>query len=310
VVPIVRSKVIRDTGSYESGETLPNLDRLLDRTLTDIAHCHESRERSSRSFDSLWEKVCRTLKRKKNAANYELWKRSAVIKNGPEFRKLDEKVAAACASAHEAAEKDGQSGPKHINLEEFETLRRERAALKPKAAVTVDDLLEVAIAYWIEAKDARNFGDDTRALHALIKCSLHIGMALSPKTESESKSEAGARNGQGVRQQIADIATTVLKDIRVDVNMRDPSHLLGTVGTLMQKDPEHSKVLMIYNKRITTGKKVKTSLKDRLPETLLKWVTSGNPPYPELSQAYRSVLDKAASLKSKAPNRNRCQANS
>lgn len=289
VVPTVRSKFFRGGGRYESGETLPHLDRVLDRTLKSIAHSHDSRGRSARSFDALWEKVCKTLKRKKNAAGYDHWKRTAVIKNAKEFEALDHELAEAWAQID--APGDASAPDRELRVQHFEQVKQKKEALAAKSSVETDDMLEVAIAYWIEAKNARDDCDELRALHALIECWMHIGMTLSPKTESESKSDAGAKQGKPSRDEIANLAAKVIASMDVDGRMADPVFLLGTA--VEQIKLNHPAALAAYDKQATNGRKAQSSVEDRLTEKLMKWATDKSRPYPDLADAYRRALHQA-----------------
>ena len=295
VVPTTRSKFTRNRGRYESGEVLPDLDRLLERTLRAIAQSHDSRELSTRSFDSLWKKVCKTLTAKKNAAHYDNWKRTAVIKNVAQFQGLEAKLGDAWAQIYSPEGEHRQ--PREEHIQEYERLKQEKETLTAKSKVQTDDMLEVAIAYWIEAKNARDANDELRALHALIECWMHIGMTLSPKTESEAKSESGAKQGKPVRDKIAAIATSILSDMKVTARMADPTHLLGTVVDRMEEAPDHGELLAKYDKRATNGWASEDSRTDRLREKLMKWATDKRSPYPELAKAYRQALAQAERLK-------------
>ena len=300
LVPTLHSKVARDSGRYESREHLPDLDLSLDQALRDIAYSHATRERSARSFEALWTKVCKSLKRCKNAFSYEMWKKSAVIKNTAAYQQLDERLAEAWARINTPpVGVTGPFSPNQTDVAEFQKLTRDRAALKPKSSSSTDDVLEVAIAYWIEAKNARVNGDDARCLHALVKCALHLGMTLSAKTEAESKSEAGAMHGAELRGTVAAIATSVMDDLQVTRTMSDPITLVGTAVEVMLRDPAYAIVMMEYDKSATNGKKVKNHFSDRLTDTLIKWATTRA--YPELSRAFNSALARVAILNTPRP---------
>lgn len=294
VVPTTPSKFVRNGGKYESGEALPSLDGLLERTLRAIAHNHESRDRSGRTFDELWNKTCKTLKTRKNAASYDHWKRAAVVKNLRAFQALDQKIGAAWAQIYSSGGE--HEPPRQARIEEYESLKQEKETLRTASKVQIDDMLEVAIAYWIEAKNARDARDELRALHALIECWTHIGMTLSPKTEAEANSEAGAKQGKPARDAIAAIANRVLRDMELNRRMVDPFELLGTLVMNIEKDPDHAEALKAYDKQATANRKTDDQLTDRLTAKLTEWATGKRSPYPEFAETYRRALLQAEHL--------------
>lgn len=291
VVPTFHAKSLRDWGKYESAD-LPNLDQLLDRTLNAIEQSHNYRERSSRTFDALWKKVCKGLREKKNAASFEHWKNASLIKNAENYRDLEKKMSALWANR---LSPDRQVDPslRLADANAYEDAKRAHATLKPKVRVTTDDILEVAIAYWIEAKNARDSRDDLRCLHALIECWTNIGATRSTKTESEAKSDAGAKQGKQLRDAIADIVTNEINALEVTPKMADPTYLLATVVLRIQSNPVHSQTLEAYEAQATAGKKFKDSSDDRIVERLKRWATNQNSSYPHLVAAYERALRQA-----------------
>jgi hypothetical protein len=295
VVPTTYDKTSRDLGQYQSAD-LPNLDRLLDRTLNAIEQSHNYRERSSRSFDALWQKVCKGLKSARNAKSFECEKNASLVRNREKILELEKMVNVLWAKR---LSHDRQDDPA-LRLEDnnaYEEAKRLYADLKPKVRVTTDDILEVAIAYWIEAKNARDSGDDLRCLHALIECWTNIGATRSTKTESEAKSDAGAKQGKQLRNAIAAIATKELRALKVTSWMTDPTYLLSIVVSKIQSDPLHAPVLMAYDAQAIAGKKVNDNANDRIVATLMRWATAKKPSYPYLAIAYKLALDQASQAK-------------
>ncbi len=292
IVPTTYDKTSRDLGQYESAD-LPDLDRLLDRTLNAIEQSHNYRERSSRSFDALWKKVCKGLKSARNAKSFEHAKNASLVKNREKIRELGKTVNALWGKRFSP---DRQGDPV-LRLEDnkaYEEAERAYANLKPAVKVTTDDILEVAIAYWIEAKNARDSDDDFRCLHALIECWTNIGATRSTKTESEAKSDAGAKQGKQLRDAIAAIATKELRALKVTSRMKDPTYLLGTVVSNMQSDPRHAQVLAAYDAQAIAAKNVTDSANDRIVATLIKWANVKKPSYPDLVTAYKQALYQAS----------------
>lgn len=295
VVPTTYGKASHDWGKYESA-TLPNLDQLLDRTLDAIEQSHNLRERSSRSFDALWGKVCEGLKDKKNATSFEHWKNASLLKNRKRLLELETRVKDARVKRF-SPERQDDPALRAEDIKTHEDVERERANLKPKIKVTTDDILEVAIAYWIEAKNARDSGDDMRCLHALIECWTNIGTTRSTKTESEAKSDAGAKQGKRKRDAIADIVTNEIRAIILTREMMDPIYLLGSVLSNIQRNPDYAHALKDYEAHAVAGKKVGDDFEDRMVATLLRWATRKDLGYTELATAYESALHRAKSAK-------------
>ncbi|MET3653107.1 hypothetical protein [Dyella japonica] len=303
LVPTNHGASFRDNGWYDSSEGLPDLDLLLGQTLRQIEHTHTSRERHPRSFDTLWNKVCKRLEKQGNATAYAHWKTSEdVVKNRSDIRALDAQWAAAWMSDVVTLGEGDEARVVYRNADDFDAIQAKRVALKPKIKVTTDDTLEIAIAYWIEAKNARDAGDDLRVLHALVRCHLYVGMTLSAKTESESKSDAGKRQGKVARDAMATTVLDVLRNLDIDKKMKDPDYLWGQVAEVIAKDPRYASTLKAYEAQVTTAKKVVNSTTDRLADTAQKWATKSKTPYPDIAAQYRCItaqIEQQARLKAK-----------
>lgn len=302
------SKYPQRGGKYESKEMLPSLDAKLHQTLTAIVKTHESRGRSESPFEDLWGAVCNNLENKGNATEYSYWKLASITKNLVEFETLERKWAESFASAFISNDTSETSDREKMDL--HARYDKEKRDWKAKIKLQVDDILEISIAYLIEANNASKAGEESRALHALIECWHYIGMASSPKTESEAKREAGAKQGKPNRDRIASIATEILREIEVDKLMTDQSFLLGTVATIIRKDPQHKESLEAYNIQATTGRKTVDDLDDRLTGTLAKWVNDKQQPYPELTKAYKQAHARAGQIAGTSTAKKKRQANS
>lgn len=289
-----RSADRRPTGRYECQEALPDLDMLLVRMHDDMVYIHAARG-TGVSFDDLWDKVCKRLESGKNAFGYENWKRVSVVKNAARLRELDELLAAAWARMYSPSVV-GQS-PYVIpqaEVEAYNKLVEERAHLKPKSASNTDDILEIAIAYWIDAQVAHNAQDDARAMQALIKCSLYVGMTLSAKLESEAKKEAGAKQGQDIREKIVAAAVDALENLPLKKSDR-AENILGLAVLWIRESETYAADLAAYDRQTRSGKKVQDPIVDRLTETLERWINDGK--HRELSQAQARALKRLADLK-------------
>lgn len=313
LVPTRYSSPFRDTGKYDSCERLPDLDLLIARTLRQVEESHRSRERSSRSFETLWRKVCTQLAERGNAASFEYWKTTnEMVKNIAEIKALDAQIASAWMSVKIIHGEGENSYTEYRHSENFEALQKKREEIKPRIKTAIDDLLEVAIAYWIEAKNARDQGDDTRALHSLIPCHLYIGMTLSPKTESESKSDAGSKRGKTQRDALVSVVVETMRSLEIDQKQADEDFLCGQIAELIEKSPEHSEALVEFDISATKGKKlqVRNRRADRFAETLRKWMNSKDPAFADLQIQRRRIAYEVGKLQPSTSSRKTRQPHS
>ena len=296
----------RDTGRYDSSERLPDIEALFDRTLNQIRHTHEVRQRNPKPFDTLWSLVCKKLEDLKNASAYAHWKQRDIINNAQEFAELDAKLAAAWAAMEVISETDGKIYLSHTNHDEFQQLQEKRANLKAEVKGAIDDALEIAIAYWIEARNAHNNDAPLRALNCLVECHFFLGITYSPKTDYEAKSEAGEKSGKKERDAIAAAALEVMGRIEIDKTLRSPDFLLGRVVEMIEEDPIHAKALEDFSKLTAKGKRVQhpVSAGDRFANTLSKWITGKDQPYPRITTLYQHLcrqIEAAARNKKRTP---------
>jgi hypothetical protein len=197
-----------------------------------------------------------------------------------------------------------------LTSEAFEELKQRRASLNSKARVTNDDVLEIAIAYWIEAKNARNAVDNERALHALIESSFHLGATFSTKTESESKSEQATKQGKVLRDAVARATAETLMSMDVTKDMINAEFVFVRAIQRMRENKRTSALLDEYAKQASAGKKSKDSADDRLNLALNRWIRHKNQPYPDLRKAFAYAQHRANTLKSISTSRIRRQAKS
>ncbi|KAF1727990.1 hypothetical protein CSC76_07755 [Pseudoxanthomonas mexicana] len=292
----------RDTGRYDSSERLPDIEALFDRTLNQIRHIHEVRQRNPKPFDRLWEQVVKRLKEFGNATAYAHWKQRDIIRNAEEFAELDAKLGEAWASLLEAGSAD--DAVREAADEAFRKVHKDRAELTAVVKGAIDDALEIAIAYWIEARNAHNNGDPLRALNCLVECHFFLGITYSPKTDYEAKSEAGEKSGKKERDAIAAAALEVMGRIKIDRTLRSPDFLLGKVVQLIEADPVHAKALEDFSQLTAKGRRVQNSPADRFSNTLNGWITDKEQPYPRITALYRylcSQIEAAAHNKKGTP---------
>lgn len=294
----------RDTGRYDSSEQLPGIEALFDRTLNQIRHIHEVRQRNPRPFDRLLTQVGRKLKELGNATAYAHWKQRDIIRNAEEFAELDAKLGLAWASLLEAGSADGAAC--EAADKDFRRLQKERAELTAVVKGAIDDALEIVIAYWIEARNAYNNQNTLRALNCLIEAHFYLGITYSPKTDYEAKSEAGEKSGKKERDAIAAAALEVMDRIKIDKTLRSPDFLLGKVVEMIEADPIHAKALEDFSKLTAKGKRVQhpVSAGDRFANTLSKWITGKDQPYPRITTLYQHLcrqIEAAAHNRKRTP---------
>lgn len=265
----------RDTGRYDSGERLPDLERLFDRTVNQIRHAHDTRQHGSKDFEKRWRQVCRDLSKRGNASAYARWKHSEAI------AKPINKISTAWAKLKPF---DDSSSPDlfvFTGYEEFQAQKDKHTSL------WVDAPLEIAIAYWIEARNAYNQGHELRALHALLECHFYFGIASSPKTESESKRAVGRKSGQKERDALAGVVLNVMQNFTVAKSIYNEELLLESITQAIEGDPAYAAVLHAYDAR--PSERTKDSIGIRFPTTLKTWVTGKKPLYPHLAPQFQKL---------------------
>ncbi|MCP1582064.1 hypothetical protein [Pseudoxanthomonas mexicana] len=277
----------RDTGRYDSSERLPDIEALFDRTLNQIRHIHEVRQRNPNAFDQLWERVCQRLEELNNASAYAHWKQHDIIENSQKYVDLDTELGEAWEYMLSVGEADSET--RTAAHRKFSELQAKRAELTAVVKGAIDDALEVAIAYWIEARNAHNNQDNFRAFHCLIESHFFLGITYSPKTDYEAKSDAGKKAGKKERDALADAILDVMNTFIVDKSIRDEETLRGKIFELIQDNPGHREALVAFNEWATKGKSTENSLSDRFSETLRKWATGKNPPYPLIVTGYKRL---------------------
>lgn len=277
----------RDTGRYDSSERLPDIEALFDRTLNQIRHIHEVRQRNPNAFDKLWDKVCQKLKELNNASAYAHWKQHDIIKNSQMYVDLDTDLGEAWE--HMLSVGEAGSETRSAAHRKFSELQAKRAELTAVVKGAIDDALEVAIAYWIEARNAHNNQDTLRTLNCLIEAHFFLGITYSPKTDYEAKSDAGKKAGKKERDALADAILDVMDTFIVDKSVRDQETLRGKLFELIQANPVHREAFVAFDAWAKKGKSTQSFPSDRFSETLRKWVTGKNPPYPLVATRYQSL---------------------
>ncbi|MFT3755275.1 MAG: hypothetical protein QM769_04915 [Pseudoxanthomonas sp.] len=279
----------RDRERYDSSERLPGIETILDSTAKKILHIHETRLGDYLTLDKLWDRVCKNLAKLGNASAYAHWKQTDVIKNTSEFAALDEEIARAWSKLYMANPSENGNYYTCASSSEFQSLKTKRANLKAKAKGSLEHPLEVAIAYWIEAKNAHNESNDIRALHALIECHFYLGIAHAPRTEYETKRETGKKAGQKERDTIADVVLKIMQQIKVDASIRNQDELIFKITRSINSNPQHLTALNNYDDWATCGKHAQGSTEERFSETLRKWIWDKKQPYPEITTLFLNL---------------------
>lgn len=292
--PLVTTDIaprVRPSSRYNSSQDLPDLNCMFDRLLNQIHSKHNNRQNDPRPFEVLWKKACAELGERKNATAYAQWKQQSIIKNASDYEALSNELAQTWADTTVTQDEDGHQTCIFSFPERFEELKRQHEALKPRARIKIDDILEVAIAYWIEARNAFNEQDSLRALHALLECNFYLGMTYSPKTESESKREIASKASLSTRDAIVEITLEVMRNLTIPKNVKSASRIPQTIVEQIRCYPGGTEALEAYDDHIQKRKGVTAFIDDRFADAIIKWAKSGKP-YPQMTPAYQLVLKK------------------
>ncbi|EIM03327.1 hypothetical protein [Rhodanobacter thiooxydans] len=270
---------------YDSSDRLPDIEMLLDRTVQEIQHIHLVRKRSKKTFDRLWERVCGKLAELGNASAYARWRRDDTLRNLDQFQKLDAAVAEAwAASVTPISSKDVV-----FDGRQFQRLREERSALKLEIEISIDHVLEVAVAYWIEAMNAYRDGDELRAMHALIRCHFNLGIAHALRMTHDTKEDDGRQSGQRERDALAGAVLNVMQNFTVTKSIYNENLLLEGITHAMEADPAYAEVLHSYDALVSNGKVTNDPISTRFPSRLKTWVTGKKPLYPHLALQFKNL---------------------
>lgn len=283
----------RPTGTYNSGEMLPAMGLLFDRLLNMIRSAHENRQYEPGPFVALWEKTCKRLMNEGSATAYANWKLASILKNSDAFKKLDDDIADAWAGVQLTRSDDEHAQYGQVAYEKLRQLQLQRDTLKPKATITIDGALEIAIAFWIEARNAYNTADEQRAMHALLQCSFYLGTTHSPVTEAESKRATrvlGENNGP--RDAIAEAALEVMESYQVTEKIQFSDVLSGKIAQLIQNDPKYDVAVSAFAKWNISGEQSPDNVGDRMHQMITAWGEKKTP-YAKIHSSFNRLLKKA-----------------
>lgn len=306
VQPLVPTKLRpsnrRPTGTYNSSEVLPTMGLLFDYLLSMIRSAHENRQYQPGPFVALWAKTCKRLEKEGSATAYESWKLASILKNLDAFQKLDVEIAEAWRGVEQTQNDDGHTQYGQVDHEKLKHLQLQRNTLKPKATITIDGALEIAIAFWIEARNAYNASDEQRAMHALLQCSFYLGTTHSPVTEAESKRATRAIGvDNGPRDAIAEAALEVMEHYQVAERIKFPDALSGKIAQLIQNDPKYDAAVAAFASWNVTGQLSPEDVGDRMHQMMTSWGEK-KAPYAKVHSSFNRLLKKTSDY---APNKNR-----
>ncbi|WP_223572801.1 hypothetical protein [Xanthomonas citri] len=212
-------------GEYDSSDRLPDIAMLFDSTVQKIQSIHLVQERSQGSFDRLWDQVCAKLAELGNASAYARWKQNDTSLNLDKFQELDTAVAKAWSSGRTPINPDVKNSPFLFDGRQFLQVKEERCSLKLEIDISIDHVLEVAIAYWIEAMNANKEGNELRVMHALIQCHFNLGIAHALRMTHDTKADDGRQAGLKKRDALARVILEVMQNFTVTKSIHNEGHL-------------------------------------------------------------------------------------
>lgn len=258
------------TGTYDSSDRLPTTALLFERLLARIRSAHENRKFDPCPFSELWERACKQLTKHGNATDYANWKARKILKNSKAFADLDDQIAEALAGVQLSRIEGEGAYYRQVAYSKLQHLQLQRDTLKPQATIDVDDALEIAIAFWIEARNAYNASDEARALHALLEGNFYIGTTYSPITEAEAQR---ARGKKGInttpRDAIVAIAVEVVNCYTISRNITIADELCAVIADQIALDPKYSDAVAAYKNWNSKGSAADSSVSERMHEMLM-----------------------------------------
>lgn len=275
---------------YNSSVQLPDIERLFDSTVQKIQSIHlTQKKRSQKSFDKLWGRVCARLTELGSAFAYARWNQNNASLNLGKFQELDAAAAKAWASGWTASDPDVSDPPFTFDDRQFRRAKEERSAQMVEIDISIDHVLEVTIAYWIEAMNAHKNGDDLRAMHSLIQCHFNLGIAQALRMSHDTKADDGRQAGQKERDALAEAVQEVMQKFVVTKLIHNEDILREKITHALEADPAYEEVVLAYDAPAIGNERTKDSFGIRFPSTLKTWVTGRKPLYPDLALQFQDL---------------------
>ncbi|KER79959.1 hypothetical protein IA64_21035 [Xanthomonas arboricola pv. celebensis] len=276
IVALSLGEQSRSQGRYDSSATLPTTTALLERTLVQIKTIYEERAAAGESFEERWLSATENLQEYGNATSYRHWK---------EERARPEDELKLFLLPFIKTRKDSAASRKEGHEKWLRQATRE--------------VTDIAIGYWVEAKNAADADDETRMLHALIECHYYIGIINSPMTHSEAMSAQGSKRGlqqrQALEQAAIEVLTSWMESRPRDASPNKRFHkdaMMEQVSEELLASERYAAVVADYDRTIKGPPAEEGEPGHRLAGPLLRWATKEAAKYPELSK----VAEKASRL--------------
>jgi len=281
------------TGTYDSSDRLPTTGLLFERLLARIRSAHENRNLNPVPFRALWKKALSRLKSKGNATAYANWKINNLVKNIKDFKDLDDEIADAWAGVQLSRADEDDIHYRRVAYSKLRHLQLRRDQLKPDTTFKIDDTLEIAIAFWIEARNAYNSSDEARAMHALLECNFYLGAAYSPTTAAELQRSNGIKSfDPGPKNAIVAAAVDAIGNYQATGTLHHPDELCGRIAQTVEFEPKYSDVVAEYRNWKSDGVAADVEVGDRIYNLLssLTEKKNGSTEYPEFRKAFEGLF--------------------
>ncbi|WP_313274347.1 hypothetical protein [Stenotrophomonas sp.] len=278
---------------YDSGPILPDIELVFDRLLNTIRSIHNERPKHPKPFEVFWLKICRELQKEGNASIYL---HKVNLRLSRRFKKkaaMQQQLVEAFSNNIELPDRPGfsVSGAPGKVSERQEELK----ALRPEATPKTEQVLGIAAAFWIEARNAHNSNDPERALYALMECTFYVGIASGPRTASERASDLGSIGANThKRDAIARIAIQTLATLPPDKKFKHPYDLAAEISNRICKEPIHAEAVMAYDSWSNRAGNAQSEVALRLANTILNWGTKDSD-YLEFRNAFQKLARRAVS---------------
>lgn len=282
-VPTPSAKQGRDDRRYDSSDRLPQVSKVLARTLEEIRHVFDARQLGKETFEELWERVCSNLRQGNvgSATAYRYQKLCAMERDRIASSSTESEADLFAKRWALLADCPGDDHYRMCAAQLPVDVKRTPKKRGDAFQTTVNDILEIAIAYWVEASNAEKDGARDRTLFCLMEMSYYLGMANSPVTAAEGKKIDGGKQGDEVRSQVAVAALVTAKLLKVSSRIRFEDDIFNQLSDKMMTDPTYKPLLAEFDRHNTKKREVKDRFCDRFSEILKTWAADASA-YPAL----------------------------